>query len=203
MVWDSSLYAAYWRRLKPATTNKMMKVWLSHPLGCALGRDTQIMPDKVRREKKHRLALENYKGFNTVTFTGCVSNRKRLFIATPIFSVFEEILINELERQVCQAHVYLFMPDHVHLTIQGKTEEADLWKCMVLFKQKSGYWLSKNSPAFEWQKDFYDHILRKDEDIKKHVEYILLNPVRKRLVENWQDYPYKGSTAYNLGSWGQ
>jgi len=48
---------------------------------------------------------------------------------------------------------------------------------------------------------FYDHILRKDEDIPKQINYILQNPVRKGLVKNWKDYPYKGSTLYNLNEW--
>lgn len=57
------------------------------------------------------------------------------------------------------------------------------------------------SPAIKWQKDFYDHILRKDEDVKKHVMYILNNPVRRGIVENWKDYPYKGSTKFNFYEW--
>lgn len=43
-----------------------------------------------------------------------------------------------------------------------------------------------------WQKRFYDHILRKDEDIQKIGEYILNNPVRRRLVGDYREYPYGG-----------
>ena len=32
----------------------------------------------------------------------------------------------------------------------------------------------------------------------EHVRYILYNPVRKQLVENWKDYKYKGSQVYDL-----
>lgn len=83
------------------------------------------------------------------------------------------------------------MPDHCHLLIEGKSEESDLWQCVVNFKRKSGYWLARNHPLEEWQKDFYDHILRKDEDLIKQVRYILGNPLRKELVEDWRAYPYK------------
>jgi len=32
--------------------------------------------------------------------------------------------------------------------------------------------------------------LRKDEDLLKVAEYIVYNPVRKGLVEDWRDYPF-------------
>jgi putative transposase len=153
------------------------------------------------REKKHRLSLDNYLGFNAVSFTCCLSNRKLLFVELSTFAAFEEILLDALNRNNCGAHVYLFMPDHGHLILQGKKENSNTWKCMVAFKRKSGYWLSKNKPDLKWQKDFYDHVLRKDEDIIKQVKYVLHNPVRKGLVENWKESPYKGSTIHDFGSW--
>lgn len=90
------------------------------------------------------------------------------------------------------------MPDHLHILAEGKSEEADLWKMIVDFKQQTGYWLSKNGNGIRWQKDFYDHILREEEDVTKHMAYILDNPIRAGLARDWRDYLYKGSTLYNL-----
>jgi hypothetical protein len=45
---------------------------------------------------------------------------------------------------------------------------------MVSFKQRSGYWLSQNEIQEKWQKDFYDHILRKDEDIIRQVRFQMI-----------------------------
>lgn len=93
------------------------------------------------------------------------------------------------------------MPDHCHLLIEGKTTDSDLIRFMKDFKQKSGYWLSKNAAGIKWQKDFYDHILRRDEDIKKQVCYILENPIRKGFADNWKEFQFKGSTMYNFNEW--
>ncbi len=101
----------------------------------------------------------------------------------------------------CDAHIYLFMPNHCHLLVEGKSDESDLWKCIVEFKRKSGYWLSRNQYSQEWQKDFYDHILRREDDLEKQVRYILGNPLRKGIVEDWNTYPYKGSTLYDFSKW--
>jgi hypothetical protein len=37
---------------------------------------------------------------------------------------------------------------------------------------------------------FYDHALRKEEDIRVVAEYIINNPVRAGLVKEWRDYPF-------------
>ena len=93
------------------------------------------------------------------------------------------------------------MPDHAHLLLGGKNNDSDLYRCVKNFKQRSGYWFSVSKAGVQWQKDFYDHILRNDEDVEKQVKYILGNPGRKRLVEYWKDYPFKGSTFYDFTQW--
>ena len=149
------------------------------------------------REQKHRLDRNLYKGFVICAFTLCIKDRGSLFVSKDIFSSFEKILLDSLKKNNCDAHVYLFMPDHCHFILEGKSDESDLWKTIVAFKQKTGYWLSKNKEE-RWQKDFYDHIIRKDEDLIKQVRYILENPCRKNMVKYWKDYSFRGSTIYNL-----
>jgi REP element-mobilizing transposase RayT len=90
------------------------------------------------------------------------------------------------------------MPDHFHFILEGTSLEADLWKAVVLFKQKTGYWFSKNMPEVQWQKDFFDYLHRNEHDLQKHIFYILDNPIRGGIVKNWDNYPYKGSLTLNL-----
>jgi REP element-mobilizing transposase RayT len=89
------------------------------------------------------------------------------------------------------------MPEHAHLVVTGLQDNSDVWNCMSQFKQQTGYWLAKHSGG-EWQKAFYDHVIRHREDFKKQVYYIVNNPVRRSLVENWDDYPFTGSIGIDL-----
>jgi len=50
----------------------------------------------------------------------------------------------------------------------------------------------------QWQKDFFDHVNKKDESLANNVKYIVDNPVRKGIVAQCQEYPFKGSIGYNL-----
>jgi putative transposase len=90
------------------------------------------------------------------------------------------------------------MQTHLHLIVQGKKPDSDCLKMIVLFKQKTGFWLNKHKPGFKWQKDYYDHIIRNDKDLANQIYYILNNPVRAGIVNDWRDYKYKGSTLYDL-----
>jgi len=156
---------------------------------------------KFVKEQKHRLPHEFYTGYTIVSYTKCVKNRKPLFTEQSIFKVFEEYLLKELINGECDAFIYLFMPDHAHFLISGKSHQADSLKVMYRFSQRTGDWLSKHKPSFRWQKDFYDHILRKEDVVEKHVRYILENPIRKNIVNNWKKYPFKGSTVYRFDEW--
>jgi REP element-mobilizing transposase RayT len=153
------------------------------------------------REKKHRLDSQIYIGKIVISFTLCVKDRKELFNSEDIFSNFETMLLNELKIGDCSAHIYLFMPDHAHIIVSGNSEDSDIKKCIDRFKKKTGFWLYKNKPDYKWQKDYYDHILRKEEHLETQIKYILNNPVRISLAENWKLYKFKGSTVYNLDEW--
>lgn len=150
------------------------------------------------RERKHRLSLDHYEGKVRVTFTFCIEGRKNLFTEKAVIDKFLEILKQAKDTYDCKNWAYIFMPDHLHLILEGNSEKADLWKTVRLFKQKTGFWLSNNRKGIRWQKDFYDHIHRKGEDLKKHIIYIMENSVRRGLIDSWEDYPFKGSLDFDL-----
>ena len=149
-------------------------------------------------EKRHRLPRENYRGEITTAFTLCVHDKKPIFQNLTVIEAFINLLYASVEHSRCIVPSYCFMPDHLHIILTGAEHQADLWKTIVSFKQKTGYWLSRNMPASRWQKDFYDHIIRTEQTIATQVRYILDNPVRTGLAPAWQEYPYNGSIGCSL-----
>lgn len=159
------------------------------------------MNKRFIREQHHRLPPESYRGMQIVHFTACVQHMQPFFVNKSVFTKAEHLLIEQLPRFHVDAEVYLFMPDHCHILLRGNEETSDVLQCMYMFKQQTGYWLYKEYPQIHWQKDFYDRVLRREEDAGTAVEYILNNPVRKGLVEDWKDYPFKGPTIHNFEEW--
>jgi putative transposase len=150
------------------------------------------------REKSHRLPEGVYLGEVSVSFTLCVKDRFPLFQDTSLVSEFTEVLKSLVKTSSCIIPVYCFMPDHQHLIVSGTNPDSNILHFIRTYKQSTGYWLSRQQIKPGWQKDFFDHVLRKDEDLAAAVKYILANPVRKCLVAHWQDYPLKGAIGCQL-----
>jgi REP element-mobilizing transposase RayT len=157
--------------------------------------------DNKFQTRPHRLPVEYYRGLVTVAFTCCIKNKKQVIARAEIVLPCSKILFAESIQSDCDVLAYIFMTDHCYILLQGKSEQADTLRAVRNFKQKSGYWLSKNNHGIEWQRSFYDHILRADEETDKHMRYILENPVRKEIIEDWKEYPWKGSMIYDLNEW--
>ncbi|HDQ25563.1 MAG TPA: hypothetical protein ENN43_02320 [bacterium] len=149
------------------------------------------------KEKKHRLDCPQYVGFKRAAFTVCVKGKKKLFVNKEIMDLFAEILRDVLIKNRVKNWVYVFMPDHVHLVLEGTDVRSDLLKTIKEFKQKTGVWLNKNSKC-RWQKSSYDRIHRKNEDLYKSLLYIMNNPVRKGLVKYCAEYEGLGSLDFDI-----
>jgi putative transposase len=153
---------------------------------------------KIIRKRPHHLPRECYRGYISVGFTASVREHTPLFTADKSVADFVDILDWARKRNGCVVLLYCFMPDHLHLVVHGTSEHADLFKMMVDFKQKSGFFLRSNRSNCRWQKDFYDSVLRTDQQLAKYSRYVAENPVRRGLVAYWQDYPYTDALGVSL-----
>lgn len=103
-------------------------------------------------------------------------------------------LINEMrmlhEKELLESLAWVLMPDHLHwLLIVNETQLSEIVR---IFKGKSSFDLKKSfhlNGVF-WQRGFYDHALRKEEDLRAAARYIVANPLRAGLVDSIADYPH-------------
>jgi putative transposase len=93
---------------------------------------------------------------------------------------------------------YSFMPDHVHLVVEGTADDSDLKRFAKLAKQSSGYdYARAHAAARLWQKGKHDHIIRDDADLLDRVRYVVNNPIVAGLVTRPEDYPFTGSQRWS------
>jgi len=83
------------------------------------------------------------------------------------------------------------MPDHLHLLLAGQ-DASSLQDFVHYFKQISGYDFKRRHASALWQISYYDHVVRRDEDVEQIAAYIWDNPVREGLVESRLDYAFSG-----------
>jgi putative transposase len=91
---------------------------------------------------------------------------------------------------------YCFMPDHVHLLVQGQEEAADLKKFVALFKQRTGFMHKQQTGRPLWQASYFDRVLRRDDDLQAIADYVLQNPVKDGLAGEVGEYPLSGGAYF-------
>jgi putative transposase len=93
---------------------------------------------------------------------------------------------------------YCFMPDHVHLLVEGVTVESDCKQFIKRAKQFSGFYFAKQFGERLWQRYGYERVLRNDETTLVVANYILANPLRAGLASSVLEYPFVGSLMYSI-----
>ena len=95
---------------------------------------------------------------------------------------------------------YVVMPDHVHFCCApGMMPIPDFHKWMKYWKARVALSFPGPHQRPLWQRQCWDVQLRTGESFEEKWNYIRLNPVRKGLVENVDDWPYQGEV--NVLSW--
>ena len=140
-----------------------------------------------RNLAKGRFSTENQIYFITTV----IHQRKKLFVNLNICrSVILQMKKFDDDGDI-ETIAWVVMPDHIHWIFQLK-ENNDLGTVIKMFKGKSARKLNLllGKKGTFWQHAYYDHALRKDEDIKKIARYVVANPLRAGLVERIEEYPY-------------
>lgn len=72
---------------------------------------------------------------------------------------------------------YVIMPNHIHLLISINNHSGRMISAPTVIGQLKRY-VSKECGFPIWQKGFYDHIIRDEEDYINKAEYIINNPLK-------------------------
>jgi putative transposase len=92
---------------------------------------------------------------------------------------------------------WVILPDHAHLLINPAGN--NLPNLMKLFKLKfSGLYRAKHHllKGRIWQYRYWDHIIRNQSDLNRHIDYIHYNPVKHRIVSNPRHYEHSSINKY-------
>ena len=139
----------------------------------------------------------NYLGFVQVFVTATTRGRNPRFADPEVANFVSQELINvgrDCDVEVC---VYCVMTDHVHALLSGVTEKAHVPSMMRTWKQSTGYWFSKRTGATLWRKNYWDLIIRNNDENLRCARYTLLNPVVSGLVSQVGDYKWFGSDVWS------
>ncbi len=81
-------------------------------------------------------------------------------------------------------HLFLLMPDHLHL-IAGFPLDENMSDIIRDWKR-----LTARRAGVDWQRNYFDHRVRPDEGLQQKTDYIRQNPVRAGLVSTPEAWPH-------------
>jgi putative transposase len=110
------------------------------------------------------------------------------------------------ERHPFETVAVCILPDHLHALWslpQGDTDFSLRWSLI-----KSGF--SRGLPGYTprnsskiirrerriWQRRYWEHAIRDDADLERHVDYVHFNPVKHGHVSQVCDWPYSSFHRY-------
>jgi len=125
---------------------------------------------------------------------------RSLFAAVPACRIFVETLFHYRHQGAYRLHAFVLMPEHFHV-LSSPASCITLERAVQYIKGGSARRLGKELGLHfpVWQRGFSDHRIRDVEDYQTHVRYIEQNPVKRRLVELANQYPWSsGSGKFQL-----
>ncbi|MCP4346921.1 MAG: transposase [Desulfobacterales bacterium] len=124
-------------------------------------------------------------------------------------------MLREAVEWVRQRHpffidAWVLLPDHMHCIWTLPEQDTDFSKRWSLIKSNfskrakamlhNPEWMNvsklKHRESTIWQRRFWEHLIRDDEDYRIHMDYIHYNPVRHGLVNRVRDWPYSTFHRY-------
>lgn len=158
----------------------------------------------------------------TYFFTLVTYQRQKIFSSPPARVLFLKTIEYVYTYHPFTMEAYCLLPDHVHFLWQLPEEDADYSMRISSIKRHFSIKFRQqfNIPELEnisrinrrestiWQRRFWDHFIRDEDDLQRHIDYIHYNPVKHGLVNNvrdWQSssfFDYVRLGYYDL-NWGE
>ena len=166
------------------------------------------LPDR----KKNRLENYDYCNKGCYFVTLCTQNRQQLFKIESMFVGNDLCVVPDLQNQIIHKWIketenkfpnikiekYVIMPDHLHFIVNIKERHIgrSLQDVMKFFKTMTTNEYIRNvknsilKPFNKrlWQKSYYDHVIRNQEDYNEIWEYIENNPKKWILTNNSNEF---------------
>ena len=146
--------------------------------------------------RRPRLDGFDYRGQFAYHVIVSTAGANAFVLGSAVSAAAEQQLIRVASLSRFELLAYCFMPDHIHMMVQGQNDASDLINFVRRFKQMTGYRHKRTSGESLWQQSFFDRVLRRDDDLRIVAEYVFANPVMAGLVDEPGEYGLSGGLYF-------
>ena len=126
----------------------------------------------------------------TYFFTVVTARRKPIFASGDAVDLLRRAFRHVRANHPFQIDAICILPDHIHCVWtlpEGDSDHSTRWR---LIKARFTRTCGENVARPVWQKRYWEHLIRDEEDFRRHVDYIHYNPVKHGLADRPIDWKY-------------
>ncbi|MBU1320233.1 MAG: transposase [candidate division Zixibacteria bacterium] len=131
-----------------------------------------------------------------IYFITMVTYRRRSILITH-HHLFWESLMKYMHEMVFRLIAHVELPDHTHMIIDPCkcNLSSIIQKVKLSFSKKVSYALHRDCGRI-WQSRFWDHMIRDQDDMNRHIDYIHYNPVKHDYADSPCDWRFSSFREY-------
>ena len=155
----------------------------------------------------------------TYFFTVVTYKRKKIFQDDEEILLFRKSVKHVRKNHPFEMSAYCICPDHIHMIWTLPENDGDFptrWRLIKSYFSKN--WKQAHQKAstssrdnkneqMVWHRRYWEHYIRDEDDLNKHIDYIFYNPVKHGYVDtpskwkysNFLDYVEKGFYSIDWG----
>jgi putative transposase len=145
----------------------------------------------------------------TFFFTVVAYRRRPILCKEPVISALRDAISRVRAQRPFFLDAFVLLPDHLHCIWTMPAEDSNFSVRWSLIKHHVSFacrHLSvdesttqsrrKHRDAGIWQRRFWEHRIRDDADLQRHVDYVHINPVKHGLAQSACQWPYSTFHRY-------
>ena len=143
-------------------------------------------------------------------FTVVAYRRQPILCDVAIRTALREAVLTVRRTKPFSIDAWVLLPDHLHCVWTLPPDDGDFsgrWSLiksgvsrMVGAQYRRADWLNasklKHREATIWQRRFWEHCIRDENDFQRHIDYLHFNPVKHGLVSRVADWPHSTFHRY-------
>ncbi|MCO6057805.1 transposase [Pseudomonas sp. MOB-449] len=133
-------------------------------------------------------------------FTLVTYQRQSVLTHPAVRQALRNAIIRTREHCPFDIHGWVLLPDHLHCIWQLPPDDHDFGRRWSIIKRRVSqqcagiYPLGSSQQARRelgfWQRRFWEHQIRDEQDYRQHMDYLHRNPVKHGLVNRVADWPW-------------
>ena len=144
----------------------------------------------------------------TYFFTVITYARKNILTDPVNITLLRDASRHVMEKHPFEIDAFVLLPDHLHCiwTLpDGDMDFSKRWRliksyftrnCLPEYRNIANNARIKKKEQAVWQRRYWEHLIRDDNDYLRHVEYIHYNPVKHGYVKAPRDWEYSSFHKY-------